>query len=104
MPHRSPARYLAPLAVVAAAGAVYVVVQSGLESGSSSPATTGPAITTTKAAKPKGRSTYTVRPGDTLSAISSRTGVSLERLEQLNPKIDPNSLSTGQKLKLRPSS
>jgi LysM repeat protein len=69
---------------------------------SSSPTT----ATTTVKAKPakRGKRTYTVRAGDTLSAIAARTHVPLERLQELNPDIDVNTLNTGQRLKLRPSS
>jgi LysM repeat protein len=42
-----------------------------------------------------------VRPGDTLTKISERTRVPLARLEQLNPKIHPDKLQPGQRLKLR---
>jgi LysM repeat protein len=56
---------------------------------------TGPRTSTT----PK-RKTYTVRPGDTLAEISERTGVSVEELLELNPDIDANSLTVGDKIKL----
>lgn len=48
-----------------------------------------------------GKSSYTVKAGDTLSAIAARTGVSLARLEQLNPGINPDVLTVGQTLRLR---
>lgn len=105
MTHRSPARFLAPLAVLAAAGAVYLVVHSGLQDGASATTNTTTVRTTTHTRKPVTKKhTYVVRPGDTLSAIAARTGVALERLQELNPTIDPNSLHAGQKLKLRPAS
>jgi hypothetical protein len=44
---------------------------------------------------------YVVRPGDTLSAISVKTHVSISRLLSLNPLVSPNSLQTGQRLRLR---
>ena len=44
---------------------------------------------------------YQVKSGDTLSAISERTGVPMSRIEELNPQIDPQALIEGQKLKLR---
>jgi LysM repeat protein len=101
VPHRSPARFLAPLAVVAVFSAVYLVVQTGLREDSSSAT---PTRTTAPAKQQKTastRATYVVRTGDTLSAIAQRTGVSLDRLHQLNPSIDVNSLNAGQKLTLR---
>jgi LysM repeat protein len=42
-----------------------------------------------------------VKPGDSLSAISVKTHVSVATLEALNPGIDPNALQTGQRLTLR---
>ena len=44
---------------------------------------------------------YVVQPGDSLSLIAEKTGVSLERLQQLNPDIDPQLLPSGVKLRLR---
>src|ERR1044072_5132252 len=41
--------------------------------------------------------TYTVKPGDTLSKIAMRNGVSLAQLLQANPQIsDPNKIKVGQ--------
>ena len=114
-PRRSPARWLAPLALVACAFAVYTVVNATLLS--DEPAATSSASksgTTSKSRTVSGRSstskkrssrrrrTYTVKSGDTLSSIAIKTGVSLERIEQLNPKLDSNSLQTGQRVKLSP--
>jgi LysM repeat protein len=108
----NPARILAPLALVAAALSIYLVVRSEL-SGGAEPATTRPAATTTERTTTTSRSggsgrsssrrprTYTVRAGDVLSTIAERTGVPLSRLEELNPDVDPQALRTGQKLKLR---
>ena len=40
--------------------------------------------------------TYTVKPGDTLSKIASRNGVTLSQLLQANPQInDPNKIKVG---------
>ncbi len=87
--------------MVVAATAVYLIVQSGM---GDDPSSDAPARTTTTAiSKPRGaaRATYVVRAGDTLSAISDRTGISLADLQELNPSIDANALRAGQKLKLR---
>ena len=105
MTGRSPARLLAPLALVAVAVALYVVVTSDSGDGASN-GTSGsprPAATVTPVAtrerSPK-RRTYTVKAGDTPSAIAEKTGVSLEDLLAANPDADPTALSPGQKLKL----
>lgn len=59
-------------------------------------------LDTPTASAPKStRPSYVVKEGDSLSAISQKTGVSLERLEQLNPTLDPLSLVPGQRLKLK---
>jgi LysM repeat protein len=103
---RSPARFLAPIALVAFAVALYSVVNdtrgpTGSNSGGPN-ATATPTATSKSHSKKKTsrkRKTYTVKPGDTLSAIAEKTGVSLETLNDLNP--DADTLSPGQKLKLR---
>lgn len=104
---RSPGRYLAPLALVAVGVAVYAVAHP---STSKDTATTSTQRTTTgartktsaqRAKKPKPR-TYTVKSGDTLSGIAAKTGVSLARIEALNPKLDAGALQTGETIKLGP--
>jgi len=45
--------------------------------------------------------TYEVQTGDTLNAISGKTGVPVGRIERLNPGVDPQILIAGEKLKLR---
>ena len=44
---------------------------------------------------------YVVQNGDTLTSIANKTGVSVSRLEELNPGVDPQILISGEKLKLR---
>jgi LysM repeat protein len=108
MAARSPARWLAPLALVTVAVAVYAVVSTGInqESGGTveHPATTSG---DRRPAPPKERAVshariYVVRPGDTLSGISARTGVPLATLTRLNEDLDTQALQTGQRVKLRP--
>ena len=120
MAHRSPARWLAPLALVAAALAV-VMLAAGSgdngDSGSSSPAPatepaggksarkqTPTAVKTTTTPKRTGSSSkiYTVQPGDILSTVAEKTGVPVDRLRELNPELDANSMSVGQKIRLAP--
>jgi len=102
------ARWLAPLAIVAVGGTAYGILKSGSpqhDSGSKKnrPAVqkntggSGGATTTVKVT----RRTYVVRTGDTLSSISLDTGVSVDRLQQLNPDVDVQALQPGQRLKLR---
>jgi hypothetical protein len=46
---------------------------------------------------------YTVRAGDNLALIAEKTGVTLEELRLLNPRLDPQALVTGQRVRLRAS-
>lgn len=52
--------------------------------------------------KPKTKAkVYEVQEGDNLTIIAQKTGISVERLQKLNPDLDPQALQLGQKLKLR---
>ena len=42
-----------------------------------------------------------VKPGDTPSGIAEKTGVPLSKILALNPNLDDQSLSVGDKIKLR---
>ena len=100
---KNPVRYLAPVALVAVAIAVGLLVSSGLDGGHHQAATVPLAhqakIPTHLAPR---RRFYVIKSGDTLSRISAQTGVSIARLEALNPSIqNPNALQTGVRLVLR---
>ena len=103
---RSPARFLAPIALVAVAFSLYSVVQKGRDDGGNSSNGTATATATatstgkkkTSSSSKRKKKTYTVKSGDTLSAIAEKTGVSLATLNKLNPNAD--TLSPGQKLVL----
>jgi LysM repeat protein len=110
---RSPARWLAPLALIACAAAVYSVVNSTLlAKDPGAERSTGESSATTKTVSQRsGRGskrrtrkarTYTVKPGDTLSSIALKTGLTLQRVQELNPKLDSQALQTGQQVKLSP--
>ena len=43
-----------------------------------------------------------VQQGDTASSIASAAGITVEKLADLNPSVDPNTLRPGQTLKLAP--
>jgi LysM repeat protein len=45
--------------------------------------------------------TYTVKTGDTLTAIAHKTGVPVAEILALNPEVDPQILIAGQTLKLK---
>src|SRR3954453_15556999 len=44
---------------------------------------------------------WVVQPGDTLGAISLKTGIDQTTLQTLNPDIDPQTLLEGQRIALR---
>jgi LysM repeat protein len=44
---------------------------------------------------------YVVKTGDTLGSIAEKTGIPVEKLQELNPELDPQALVSGQKIKLR---
>ena len=115
--HPSPARLLAPIALIVFGVALLLIISSG-GSGSSS-TSSGPnsaekhdigSTSTTKhstktstssTTKETSKSVYIVKTGDTLGAIAETTGVPVERLQQLNPGLDQFSLVAGQRIKLR---
>ena len=109
---RSPARLLAPLALLLVAVAtVFVIAGSASDSnGGDATTTTGRQAGTTRTTtskqdtptrrRPRGKSS-TVKAGDTLGSISETTGVAVEQLLALNPDLDPQALVAGQKIKLR---
>jgi LysM repeat protein len=110
MRRRSPARWLAPLALVTCAVATYVVVDRELGSDSTSkPRSSTTSKTTTNAdgtvtsstkSTKKLKTSYTVKSGDSLSVIADKTGTDVGALQEANPDVDASALRPGQKLKL----
>ena len=95
------ARLVAALALVAAVLVVVLIVGAAMDDDSSSreQRTERPAKKE-KPQQPKAE-TYTIQSGDTLTAIARETGVSVSRILELNPSIDPQILIAGETLKLR---
>jgi LysM repeat protein len=110
MRRRSPARWLAPLALVTCAVAIYAVVDHELLSddgkgkATSSTTKTGNAksksSTTKSKTTKKSKKTYTVKSGDSFSVIAAKEGVEPSALQEANPDVDASELHPGQKLKL----
>jgi LysM repeat protein len=105
---QSPARLLAPLGLALFALALAIVIftsnpsdDDGGGRGAAGERTSVRKPTTTGPERRLRRATYTVKIGDTLGAIAETTGVSVERLQELNPELDPQALVSGQKIKLR---
>ena len=105
MARRSPARFLAPLALVGFVVALFVVVNGTRDdAGSGGGATPAASASPTPGKRQKARKvrkTYKVKPGDTPSSIAVKTHVPLSQIQELNPKLDDQTLSVGQKIKLR---
>ena len=111
MNSRIPGRILAPLALILTAIAVVfaVTISTGAGAGGSKSAST---TTTATATKQDGKKTgttakskpkvYVVKPGDLLTSIAESTGVSIERIQALNPDLDPQVLIPGQSIKIGP--
>ena len=107
MAYRSPARWLAPAALATVFIITCVILISGGGDGGSRSGATEPA-TTTATTSPAARRAparraprfYTVKAGDVLSSIAIGNGLSVERLQELNPGVDAQTLRPGQRLKL----
>jgi LysM repeat protein len=84
------------VAIVIVGGAV-----GGDSSGSGGRRQSGEASKSASHRKKKTPATYEVQSGDTLISIAHHNGVSVARIESLNPEVDPQILSTGETLKLR---
>jgi LysM repeat protein len=108
MAGRSFARFLAPLALVAVVVALLLVVKSSLDdpaatTGSRPQSSGQPTASPTGKGKKqrKGPRRYRVKNGDTPTSIAEKTGVPLDEILRLNPDLDPQTLSPGQRIKLR---
>jgi LysM repeat protein len=108
MAGRSPLRFLAPIALVACAFALYTVVDDARTGGGDSASQT-PAKSSTPAGSKSSssskktkrkRKVYTVKSGDTASGIAEKTGVSLDTMKKLNKHFDPQTLTPGQRIRL----
>ena len=111
MAARNPVRFLAPIAIVAFAFALYTVVQNarddagGASSSSNTPAQNTPVKSgsSKKGKKSSSRAVkhfHRVRAGETPSSIALKYHVSVKTLQQLNPSMDPNALTVGERLRL----
>jgi LysM repeat protein len=100
------ARFMAPVALAAVTLGVYLTVHSTLAAHSSTvPHPSAVIVNGRRQLRhgARGPKFYVVKAGDTLSAIAGRTGISMGSLTSLNRSLEssPNSLQTGQRLRLR---
>ena len=104
-------RLLAPAAILFAATVAGQLNRAGLgpndDPAATQPAARQPAATRSvrstpppPAPRPRRRvtRTYRIQEGDTFATIAADQGTSVERLQALNPDVDPNSLQVGQKI------
>ena len=117
MPRDHWRRFVAPAAFLLAATIAVLLIRSGLHAGTPEPTTTVAVptaphkkvagTTTTRAHGKKtttttpGRRFWTVQAGDTFGVISTKTGVPVTTIQQLNPNVKSTSLFIGEKLRLR---
>jgi LysM repeat protein len=100
----APARVLATLALVGAFLVFVLAISSSLGGGGSN-GSSAPAPSTKVARQGGGDAhipaIYVVKNGDTLTSIAHKTGVSVVRIQTLNPHVDPQILISGERLRLR---
>lgn len=109
MAARKVFRWLAPLALAAVIAAVYLVVHKTLApkpkpvTVTNHPAVRLPVSTGSTRGRGGGHARmYVVKSGDSLSRIALLNHTSVQALEHLNPKVNPDALQTGERLKLSP--
>ena len=93
-------RYVFPaLLAVLFFGTLFVFVTNG-SGDKASPASGGASVTAPTTSAGPARRMVTVKSGDNPTSIAERAGITLDRLYELNPRLDPGSLRPGQKLRL----
>jgi len=93
------ARVLAPLALLVAALAIFLVISSSLDgSADTEPETASrsdPAGCQPQAENAVEDGYYVLEAGEDLSVVEAKTCVDIEALEKLNPDLDPQQLPVG---------
>ncbi len=101
---RAPARLIAVAALAAGLVLAVIVIGGTVGGDSEGSGKKRPAGQVTRKAgdgKRKDVAAYVVQNNDTLTSIARETGVSVSRIQELNPEVDPQILISGEKLKLR---
>jgi hypothetical protein len=94
--------YAGPAALLVAVTITVAFVRGGLRSTDhhASPPRTAAHRAALKPPPHRGHRSYVVRAGDTIEAISTRTGVPQAKILSLNPKVSPTALFIGERLRL----
>jgi len=107
-------RLLAPVAVgVFAVALLVVLLTSGALFGGASGESAGKSSSSadrqgerserrrSRRERPATAASYKIEAGDTLGSISDDKEVTVERIQELNPQLDPQALTAGQRIRLR---
>jgi len=96
-------RYGAPIVFLLAVTIAVLLVRSGLQSDSTAvTGTTATKVTTQARTVPRRqRRFYKLRAGQTLSDVALRYDTTVDALLVLNPRVDPNALRVGQRIRIR---
>ena len=104
-PRPGVAHYAAPVALLAGVTIAVLLIHSALggHRGSTTATTTiaTTSRTTTGTPRSAAKKYYVVQTGDTFGTIAAKVGVTVERLQALNPGVSSNALRVGQKLRIR---
>lgn len=104
MPERKPnqfARFVAVIGLIAAFAAVAATIATtSSDSGDDDGRDEKAARATKQGRRALERGFWRVGEGDTLAQIAQETGIEVSQLEELNPRIDPQRLSPGDKVRL----
>jgi LysM repeat protein len=110
---RQLARLGAPAAFLLAATIFVLIVRSGMDDETGTPAATETrAVTTRAATATTARATtaaattgaeevHTIQRGDTYETIAAQYGTTVDALLELNPGVDPTQLTIGQEIRVR---
>jgi LysM repeat protein len=110
-------RLAAPGAFLAALTIAVLLIRSGLNHSGTKTTSTGATATVSRPAQTVSTATatstqtasgvvsarqyYTVQSGDTYGSIATKSGTTVQQLQQLNPGTSSNSLSVGQKIRVK---
>jgi LysM repeat protein len=106
MPDYKPNQFVRAFAVIALVGAliavaVVIATSGGGSDGGNDNGAQEKSEVTKRGRQAVDRGVWIVRSGDTLGHIAEETGIDVDTLDELNPKIDPQVLHEDQRIHLR---